>query len=123
MDHDEPSKHRVLTLLNSLKQASKDLQIKTNPFTFLFKADSKAAIEALLELESKAITIFSSNPNLYNLSQASTLLLNFLFLWLRKKMNPNLSFPKFILTYIKFPFPNSWHISNPIFSIPQHKQN
>ncbi|AES73603.1 hypothetical protein MtrunA17_Chr3g0137451 [Medicago truncatula] len=74
MDHDQPSKHRVLTLLNSLKQASKDLQIKTNPFTFLFKTDSKAAVEALLELESKAITIFSTNPNLYNLSHSLTTL-------------------------------------------------
>ncbi|GAU23130.1 hypothetical protein TSUD_305780 [Trifolium subterraneum] len=74
MDHDDPSKHRVLTLLNALKEASKDLQIKTNPFTFLFKTDSKSAIEALLELESKAIAIFSTHPNLHNLSHSLTTL-------------------------------------------------
>ncbi|WJX35519.1 hypothetical protein P8452_23500 [Trifolium repens] len=74
MDHDDPSKHRVLTLLNALKQASKDLQIKTNPLAFLFKTDSKSAIEALLELESKAIAIFSTHPNLHNLSHPLTTL-------------------------------------------------
>jgi hypothetical protein len=72
MDHDDPSKHRVLTLLNALKEASKDLQIKTNPLAFLFKTDSKSAIEALLELESKAIAIFSTHPNLHNLSHSLT---------------------------------------------------
>jgi predicted nucleic-acid-binding protein len=74
MDHDDPSKHRVLTLLNALKEASKDLQIKTNPLAFLFKTDSKSAIEALLELESKAIAIFSTHPNLHNLSHSLTTL-------------------------------------------------
>ncbi|KAL5074361.1 hypothetical protein RYX36_013345 [Vicia faba] len=74
MDHDHPSKHRIITLLNSLKEASKNLQTKTNPFTFLFKPDSKTAIEALLDLESKATIIFSSHPNLHNLSHSLTTL-------------------------------------------------
>lgn len=70
MDNDDTSNHRILTLLKSLKEASKHLQIKINPFTILFKNDSKSAIEALLELESKAIVIFSTHPYLHTLSNS-----------------------------------------------------
>ncbi|KAJ1413165.1 Armadillo-type fold [Sesbania bispinosa] len=71
MDVDDPSKHRVLTLLNALRETCKDLHSKTNPFSFLlFKTDSMAAIDALLELEAKAVSIFSTDPNLRNLSHS-----------------------------------------------------
>ncbi|KAK7351372.1 hypothetical protein VNO77_10773 [Canavalia gladiata] len=69
---DDPSKHRVLTLLNALKEASKELQINTNsnPLSFLFKTDSKPAIDALLDLETKALATFSTDPNLRNISHS-----------------------------------------------------
>ncbi|KAI4316349.1 hypothetical protein L6164_024337 [Bauhinia variegata] len=66
----EPQKldtHRILTLLEALREASKDLHV--NPIPFLYRTDSKAAIEAILELETKATAIFSADPNLHKLSE------------------------------------------------------
>ncbi|XP_014500367.1 uncharacterized protein LOC106761341 [Vigna radiata var. radiata] len=66
---DDPPKHRLLTLLIALKEASKALHTNTNPFSFLFLTDSSAAIDELLDLEAKAHAVFSSDPNLHNLSR------------------------------------------------------
>ncbi|KAL1346939.1 hypothetical protein HN51_020472 [Arachis hypogaea] len=74
--------HRLLTLLNTLKQASIHLHTTTNPLSFfLFKPDqSNAAIEALLELEPKAQALFSTDPSLrtisHTLSNLKTLIKN-----------------------------------------------
>ncbi|MED6182490.1 hypothetical protein PIB30_028870 [Stylosanthes scabra] len=74
--------HRLLTLLNALKQASVHLHTTTNTLSFfLFKTDqSNAAIEALLELEPKAQALFSTDPNLrtisHTLSNLKTLIKN-----------------------------------------------
>lgn len=65
--------HHVLSLLQSLKKASQDLQI--NPITnILNQQDSKPAIEALLELQTKvdAVAIVSSDPILLSLSELLT---------------------------------------------------
>ncbi|KAL9313269.1 hypothetical protein ACSQ67_018721 [Phaseolus vulgaris] len=66
---DEPSKYRLITLLNTLKEASKALHTTTNLFSFLSPTDSSAAIDTLLDLEAKALAAFSSDPNLRNLSR------------------------------------------------------
>ncbi|TKY74748.1 hypothetical protein E2542_SST03511 [Spatholobus suberectus] len=65
---DDPPKHRLLTLLHALQQASKDLHTSTNPFSFLLKTDSTAAVGTVLDLETKAQAAFSSDPNLRKLS-------------------------------------------------------
>ncbi|EXB80729.1 hypothetical protein L484_008509 [Morus notabilis] len=76
---DKPHKKdnlHVVSLLQSLKRASKDLQI--NPISsILNQNDTKSAIEALLELETKADAILtsvvsSSDPILLNLSELLT---------------------------------------------------
>ncbi|KAK7311887.1 hypothetical protein RJT34_10340 [Clitoria ternatea] len=59
-----PPKHRILTLLKALKEASRDLTTTTNPFSSLFKPP----IDTLLDLETKALATFSTDPNLRNLS-------------------------------------------------------
>ncbi|KAI4337297.1 hypothetical protein L6164_015730 [Bauhinia variegata] len=67
---DDPQKldaHRILTLLGALREASKDL--RTNPIPFLHRTDPKAAIEAILELETKAVAIFLADPNLHKLCE------------------------------------------------------
>lgn len=83
---------RLLTLLEALRESSKDLQ--ANPIPFLFKIDSKVAIEAILELESKALAIFSANPDLHKLSELLRSLRNLIDklqkyegFWLRSLLN------------------------------------
>ena len=68
----ETHHHVLLPLLQSLKKASKDLHI--NPVSeILYQNNSKSAIEALLELGSKADSIVSQNPTLFiNLSPLLT---------------------------------------------------
>ncbi|RDY14293.1 hypothetical protein CR513_00661, partial [Mucuna pruriens] len=63
---DDPPKHRILTLLNTLQEASKHLH--TSPFSFLFRTHSRAAIDTLLDLEAKAHAAFSADSTLRNLS-------------------------------------------------------
>ncbi|KAG5117485.1 hypothetical protein JHK84_043598 [Glycine max] len=55
----EPPKHCIL---NSLKEASKDLHTTTNPFSFHSKIGSHATIHTLLDLEAKAYATLSSGP-------------------------------------------------------------
>ncbi|KAG5048399.1 hypothetical protein AAZX31_04G063800 [Glycine max] len=70
MDDLPTPKHRLLTLLNSLKEASKVLHTTTNPFSFHSRTDSRAAIDTLLDLEAKAhATLSSVDPTLRNLSR------------------------------------------------------
>ncbi|KAK4274455.1 hypothetical protein QN277_017669 [Acacia crassicarpa] len=57
---------RLLPLLEALQEAAKNL--RANSIPFLFKNDSKIAIEAILEIESKSLAVFSANPDLRKLS-------------------------------------------------------
>ncbi|KAH7524620.1 hypothetical protein FEM48_Zijuj06G0138600 [Ziziphus jujuba var. spinosa] len=63
-------KSHALSLIQALKKASKDLQ--NNPIFILCRnqTDLKAAIEALLELSTKANAILSADPCLSNISQS-----------------------------------------------------
>ncbi|KAF3447089.1 hypothetical protein FNV43_RR12269 [Rhamnella rubrinervis] len=62
--------HNVISFLQALKKASKDLQ--NNPISIRSRKDPKVAIEALLELATNADTILSSNPNLSDITQSLT---------------------------------------------------
>lgn len=57
--------HYFLPLLKTMKKASKDLQI--NPISLIYPKDPKLAIQAILELGTKAEPIFSSDPAVFNL--------------------------------------------------------
>lgn len=65
-------KRHASSLLQALKNASKDLQ--NNPIFVLSRnqTDPKAAIETLLELSTKANAILSSDPSLFNISHSLT---------------------------------------------------
>ncbi|KAB2619046.1 hypothetical protein D8674_014915 [Pyrus ussuriensis x Pyrus communis] len=65
---EEQDNHHVHPLLESLKKASKDLQ--SNPISIIYNNyDINAAIEALLELGTKADPIISGDPSLFTLNQ------------------------------------------------------
>ncbi|KAL2346697.1 hypothetical protein Fmac_000697 [Flemingia macrophylla] len=68
MDDAPTSKQRLLTLLNALQQPAKHLHTATTPFSFLFKTQSHAALDTLLDLEIKAHAAFSADPCLHTLS-------------------------------------------------------
>ncbi|XP_057434451.1 uncharacterized protein LOC130727360 [Lotus japonicus] len=93
---DPPSKHRILTLLTALLEASKDLHTKTTPFSTL----NPDSIDTLLNLETKAITVFSTDPNLHplthTLSTLKTLIEN---LHSCQGYNPNSLLRRHITTY------------------------
>lgn len=71
MDEDEANQgqenRRVLTLLEELKKASKDLQ--SNPISLTNNHNSKTTVEALSKLEAEAAAVFSTNPIIFNLSR------------------------------------------------------
>ncbi|KAJ7958794.1 Armadillo-like helical [Quillaja saponaria] len=64
-DPQKQETQRILTLIESLKEVSKNLE--NNSILFTNRIDSTTAIEVLSELQTKASTIFSTDPILYEL--------------------------------------------------------
>lgn len=70
-DHEQLQSQRVLllTLLDALKMASKDLQCNLFSLTNTYFSKSKTTFEALSKLEAEAGNPLSTDPNLFKLSQ------------------------------------------------------
>ena len=70
-DHEQLQSQRVLllTLLDALKMASKDLQCNLFSLTNTYFSKSKTTFEALSKLEAEGGNPLSTDPNLFKLSQ------------------------------------------------------
>ncbi|KOM51057.1 hypothetical protein LR48_Vigan08g188400 [Vigna angularis] len=87
--------------------------MNTNPFTFLFPTDSSTAIDTLLDLEAKSHVVFSSDPNLHNLSRILSSLPSLI-----DKLHKHRSyFPRSLLQHL----PNARYPTSQVPSYPKSK--